>query len=112
MAAKGYRRSRLELHLDVLKAIYKGRTAPSRVVYAANLSYDRVVNCIDFLIDHDLIERIQGIKKKRYVITESGKNVVNYFFEIEKIMGRTKHSVQRYVPTIRARASHLIDPTI
>jgi predicted transcriptional regulator len=98
MATKTYRRSRLELNLDVLKAIYNGRQAPSRVVYAANLSYDRVINCIEFLVKQHLVQRIEGIPKKRYTITDRGKNVVNYFSEIEKLMGRTKHSETFPVP--------------
>jgi predicted transcriptional regulator len=100
MPGKTYRRSRLELYLDVLKAIYNGRRAPSRVVYAANLSYDRVMNCIDFLLEHDLVERIEGIKKKRYTATESGANVIKYFTEIEKHMGRTKQSEKITLPII------------
>jgi predicted transcriptional regulator len=90
LSTKTYRRSRLELNLDVLKAIYNGRQAPSRVVYAANLSYDRVMNCIEFLVEQHLVQRIAGISKKRYTITDRGKNVVNYFSEVEKLMGRTK----------------------
>jgi predicted transcriptional regulator len=90
VSKKTHRRSRLELNLDVLKAIYNGRQAPSRVVYAANLSYDRVVNCIEFLVEQNLVQRIEGITKKRYTITDRGKNVINYFYEIEKLMGRTK----------------------
>ncbi|MCW4040721.1 MAG: winged helix-turn-helix domain-containing protein, partial [Candidatus Bathyarchaeota archaeon] len=89
-----------ELNLDVLKAIYNGRQAPSRVVYTANLSYDRVVNCIDFLLEQKLVQRIDGITKKRYTITDRGKNVVNYFYEIEKLMGRTKHAEKFPVPTV------------
>jgi predicted transcriptional regulator len=97
---KTHRRSRLELNLDVLKAIYNGRQAPSRVVYAANLSYDRVMNCIEFLLEQKLVQRIEDIPKKRYTITERGKNVVNYFSEIEKLMGRTKYSDKFSVPTV------------
>ena len=98
MPGKTYRRSRFELYLDVLKAIYNGRRAPSRVVYAANLSYDRVMNCINFLIEQNLVQRIEGINKKRYTITDRGKNVINYFSEIEKLMGRTKHPEKFPVP--------------
>jgi predicted transcriptional regulator len=104
MPGKTYRRSRLELYLDVLKAIYHGRRAPSRVVYAANLSYDRVIVCINFLIEHNLVERIEGITKKRYTITESGKNVVKYFHEIEIHMGRKKYSDTLQSPTLSIRA--------
>lgn len=88
MPNKVYRRSRLELYLDVLRAIYNGRQAPSRVVYAANLSYDRVMNCIEFLLEQGLVHRIDGIKKKRYQATEQGRNVIKYFTEIEKHLGR------------------------
>jgi predicted transcriptional regulator len=38
-----YRRSRIELYVDILHAITNGRESPARIVYAANLSYDRVV---------------------------------------------------------------------
>jgi predicted transcriptional regulator len=100
MPGKVYRRSRLELYLDVLRAVYNGRRAPSRVVYAANLSYDRVMNCIDFLLTQGLVERIEGIKKKRYTVTENGKNVIKYFQEIEKHMGRRKYSDRLHAPAI------------
>ncbi len=99
MPNKVYRRSRLELYIDVLRAIYNGRHAPSRVVYAANLSYDRVMNCIDFLLDQGLVNRIDGIKKKRYTVTERGKNVVKYFSEIERHMGRERQSGKISLPT-------------
>lgn len=77
-----YRRSRIELYVDVLRAIHNGRKSPSRVVYSANLSYDRVTRCIDFLEEQGLVERSEG-KKKVYAVTEKGKEVIKYFDEVE-----------------------------
>ena len=81
-----YRRSRIELYVDVLRAIYNGRRSPSRVVYAANLSYDRVMRCINFLLEQGLVQRIEGEKKKRYMVTESGREVIRYFGEVENAL--------------------------
>jgi len=77
-----YRRSRVELYIDVLRAIYNGRRSPSRIVYTANLSYDRVMRCIDFLEEQGLIQRAED-EKKRYMVTEKGRDVIQYFSEVE-----------------------------
>lgn len=79
-----YRRSRIELYVDVLRAINNGRRSPSRVVYAANPSYDRVIRCINFLVEQGLAQRIEEEKpKKRYTVTERGAEVIRYFNEVE-----------------------------
>ncbi len=77
-----YRRSRIELYVDVLRAIDNGRRSPSRMVYAANLSYDRVIRCLNFLEEQSLIQRIEG-KDKRFTMTERGREVIKYFDEVE-----------------------------
>jgi predicted transcriptional regulator len=77
-----YRRSRIELYVDILQAIANGRESPARIVYAANLSYDRVVRHLSFLTEQKLADRIEG-KKKRFRITERGLEVIRYFKEVE-----------------------------
>ncbi|MFH0897349.1 MAG: winged helix-turn-helix domain-containing protein [Candidatus Bathyarchaeota archaeon] len=77
-----YRRSKIELYVDILRAICNGRKSPSRMVYAANLSYDRVIRCVNFLEEQGLVEKIDE-NKKGYAITERGKAIVQYFEEIE-----------------------------
>ena len=79
-----HRRSQTELHIDVLRAINNGRKSPTRIVCAANLSYDRVMRCINFLIDQGFVERIIG-KRKIYSITDNGREIIRYFNEIEGI---------------------------
>jgi predicted transcriptional regulator len=88
-----YRRSRIELYVDVLRAICNGRRSPSRVVYAANLSYDRVIKCIDFLLDQGLVKRVDEEDRKRYVVTERGQEVVRYFDEIESALFYKKKAI-------------------
>ena len=78
-----YRRSRIELYVDVLMAIYNGRRSPSRIVYAANLSYDRVMKCINFLEEQGLVLKAEDEKRKSYTVTDRGKEVIKYFNEIE-----------------------------
>jgi predicted transcriptional regulator len=81
--ASTYRRSRVELYLDVLQAIANGRESPARIVYAANLSYDRVVKCIDFLEEQNLIQRSSDTKKRRYKVVSKGMDVLRYFGEVQ-----------------------------
>ena len=88
-----YRRSRIELYVDVLRAIANGRESPARIVYAANLSYDRVVRSLNFLAEQELvIKNIEG-KKKRYAITEKGMDVVRYFNEVETAIFYKKKAI-------------------
>jgi predicted transcriptional regulator len=88
-----FRRSKIELYVDVLRAVYNGRRSPSRVVYAANLSYDRVMKCIDFLLEQGLVKRIDEEERKRYVVTERGKEVVRYFDEVESALFYRKKAI-------------------
>lgn len=84
-----HRRSRIELCIDVLRAIYDGRRSPSHVVYAANLSYDRVTRYINYLEDKGLVQRITD-KRKMYEITERGREVIHQFDDVEASLFYTK----------------------
>jgi predicted transcriptional regulator len=81
--ASAYRRSRVELYVDVLHAIANGRESPAKIVYAANLSYDRVIKCLDFLEEQSLIQRSSNTKKRRYRIVSKGMDVLRYFGEVQ-----------------------------
>lgn len=98
---KRYKRSRIELYVDILRAICDGRVSPSRIVYAANLSYDRVIRCIDFLEEKKLIQRIND-EKKEYETTEKGREVIQYFDAVQYNFGdRKKISSYVNVPYVR-----------
>jgi predicted transcriptional regulator len=87
------RRSKLELYVDVLRAVVNGTHAPLRIGYAANLSYDRVMKCLEFLEERDLVKKVEENGKKRFIPTEAGVSVVRYFNEVERAIYRKRNIV-------------------
>jgi predicted transcriptional regulator len=77
------RRSKLEIVLNVLSAIKEGVDKPTRIMYAANLSWKPTQRILGSLVEQELIYEIKetGSKrsKLRYSITEKGVNVLRYF---------------------------------
>jgi predicted transcriptional regulator len=77
------RRSKLEIMLKVLTAIRDGEYKPTRIMYAANMSWNPTQQVLAKLIEEGLIRVTEkpGNKraKKRYELTEKGSNVLRYF---------------------------------
>ena len=79
------RRSRLELYLDVLWAIKRGTTKPTRIMYEANLSWKPLQRILNSMLAQKLVEDIDASdnRDKRtntiYKITQKGENIINYF---------------------------------
>lgn len=79
------RRSKLEIHLDVLWIIKNGTKKPTRIMYGANLSWKPLQRILQSMVSQDLIREIdaQSNRDKRtsifYEITQKGENVVKYF---------------------------------
>ena len=44
------RRSRIEIHMDILRAVSEGREKPTHIMYRANLSWSKLKNSIENLI--------------------------------------------------------------
>ena len=90
------RRSRLDIILKVLRVVREGVDKPTRIMYAANLSWRPTHRILRSLVQQDLLMEIDNTEsqrsKKRYVITEKGSNVVSYFeraqglLEVEEIL--------------------------
>ena len=76
------RRSRLDIQLDVLNAVRKGVGKPTRIMYAANMSWKPVRKILDSLVDGGLLSVIENTNgktvKRRYEITEKGISVLTY----------------------------------
>ena len=77
------RRSKLDIMLAVLSTIRDGEHKPTKIMYAANMSWNLTQRVFSDLVDQGLLyyEEIQGKKRsiKRYHLTEKGSNVLNYF---------------------------------
>ncbi len=73
------KRSKLEIYLDVLKAVRKGTYKPTRIMYRTNLSWKPLMEVLDSLAEQGLIAvKMEGTHKS-YEITEKGKSVLQYF---------------------------------
>ncbi|MDH5200746.1 MAG: helix-turn-helix transcriptional regulator [Candidatus Bathyarchaeota archaeon] len=84
------RRSKLEIMLKVLEAVREGVDKPTRIMYAANMSWNPTQEVLARLVEDGLIrvtEESGGRRsKKRYEITEKGANVIRYFQGVKALI--------------------------
>ena len=77
------RRSKLDIMLAVLSTVRNGEHKPTKIMYAANMSWNLTQRVFNDLVEQELLdyEEIPGQKRstKRYNLTEKGSNVLNYF---------------------------------
>lgn len=77
------RRSKLEIVLCVLSTVRDGVDKPTRIMYAANLSWKPTQRILANMVGQELLVESwsTGSKRsrKRYEITEKGLNVLRYF---------------------------------
>ena len=92
------RRSKLELHVDILKVLARhGPLKLTHVMYKANVNCSVLKQYLDFLIQHNLVEE-QTLPKRRhktkvvYAITERGRTVLKYFRELESTLQITEEA--------------------
>jgi len=80
------KRSRLEIYLDVLRAIKKGVNKPTRIMYKTNLSWTPLQEILNSMISQGLIIKKENKNKRLYEITEKGLNVLRYFNKVREMM--------------------------
>ena len=82
------RRSRLEIMLSILSVIRKGEDKPTRIMYAVNVSWNPTQKMLSSMVEQDLLEVTPGSgkSKTRYVITEKGVNVLDFFEKANEIL--------------------------
>ena len=84
------RRSKLEIMLKVLKVIGEGVNKPTRIMYAANISWNPTQKILSRLIEQGLITNVMNTSgrksKQRYVITPKGISILDYFDNVNKIL--------------------------
>ena len=69
--------------MDVLQAINKGRTKPTRLILVTNTSWDVLFRAIPVLLENNYIVNLgpdtkDKRSKERYGITDTGKEVLRY----------------------------------
>ena len=84
------RRSQLEIRLKILTAVRDGVDKPTRIMYAANMSWKPVRRILSHLVEQGLLDvRVNAESrqsKKRYVLTDKGANVLDYFEKAREIL--------------------------
>ena len=85
------RRSKLEIHIDILRALaYHGRLKPTHITYKANVNCSALKECLDFLLERNLIKE-QTINRKKqtrkvYAITDLGLTALRNVKEINNAL--------------------------
>jgi len=84
------RRSKLEIRLKILAAIRDGQDKPTRIMYAANLSWKPTQRILAQLIEQELVSEHRNTEsaksRRRYQITEKGITVIEYFEKAKELL--------------------------
>jgi predicted transcriptional regulator len=82
-------RSALKIYLDILVTVRdEGNTRPTRILYRANLSHDRLVKYLGELCSKGLLEEKQDADGKYYTLTQKGLDFINQIKKAEAfVMG-------------------------
>lgn len=84
------RRSKLELQLIILSAIEDGVDKPTRIMYAANMSWKPVQKILSRLVEQGLIVVMTNSKreqsKRRYMITKKGSKILTFFNDAKDLL--------------------------
>jgi predicted transcriptional regulator len=85
------RRSKLEIHIAILRALaYNGKLKPTHITYKANVNCSALKECLDFLMDRNLIKELSINRKRQtrkvYAITELGLTALRNVKEINSAL--------------------------
>jgi len=88
MSRKRAYRSKMRILADMMRAIQsegEEGAGPTKILYAANLSHDRLTQYLDELIEKDLIKEMSPDNENRvYMLTEKGREFLREFQRIER----------------------------
>ena len=95
------RRSKLEIRLKILAAVREGVDKPTRIMYAANMSWKPVQRILSHLVEQGLLERQINLEsnksKSRYVVTEKGIHVLDYFKRANELLPIKEIFAREYI---------------
>jgi predicted transcriptional regulator len=88
MSRKRAYRSKMRILADMMRAIQsegEEGTGPTKILYAANLSHDRLTQYLEELIEKDLIKDENPESDNRiYHLTEKGREFLREFIRMER----------------------------
>ena len=79
-------RSKARIYVDILASIMKrgGKSRPTRILYGANLSHDRLMRHLGQLIGLGLVEEEKQDDAVIYKLTDKGRAFLIEFIKMEK----------------------------
>ncbi|MFW9909170.1 MAG: winged helix-turn-helix domain-containing protein [Candidatus Thorarchaeota archaeon] len=87
MSRKRAYRSKVRILADMLRAIQsegEEGAGPTKILYAANLSHDRLTQYVDELLEKELIRELHEGENRVYALTEKGREFLSEYKKIEK----------------------------
>ena len=79
------RRSKLQVNIAILHSLaQKGKSIPTHIVYESFLNSSSVNECLEFLVNHNLVQEFNDRKRRVYDITDSGLKALKIAQEIDK----------------------------
>ncbi len=87
MSRKRAYRSKMRILADMMRTIQsegEEGAGPTKILYSANLSHDRLTQYLEELVDKELIREIDVGGNRVYVLTEKGREFLREFVKMEK----------------------------
>jgi predicted transcriptional regulator len=88
MSRKRAYRSKMRILADMMRAIQREGdegAGPTKILYAANLSHDRLTQYLDELVEKELvIETGNSDSNRVYHLTDKGRDFLREFVKMEK----------------------------
>ena len=81
-------RSQMRIYVDIMRVIQRedNRAKPTRILYGANLSHDRLLKYLEELKTLGVIEEINN-EERLYKLTQKGVEFLNEFIGVERFAG-------------------------
>jgi predicted transcriptional regulator len=82
-------RSQMRIYVDIMRVVQReeNHAKPTRILYGANLSHDRLVKHLDELKTLGVIEEVPDGDDRFYRLTQKGTEFLNQFRSIERFAG-------------------------
>ena len=79
-------RSQMKIYVDIMRVIQReeNRARPTRILYGANLSHDRLLKHLDELKTLGVIEEVVDSEDRFYKLTQKGIEFLNQFRAVER----------------------------
>jgi len=81
-------RSQMRIYVDIMRVIQRenNRAKPTRILYGANLSHDRLLKYLEELKALGVIEETDD-EERLYKLTQKGVEFLNEFIRIDRFAG-------------------------